>query len=417
MKRLALVAVAACGATPHTSTPADRYVITAQKIYTSPDAPPVEHGWVEVQGDQILAVGTGQAPDVRHDATCSGGVITAGFHNSHVHVFGPAFADSAKKTVAQLEPAIAELSVKWGFTTVTDTSSNPNDTIPIRDRIMRGELRGPAIHTVGTGLYADIPFYLKDLPDEIKAHLTRPKTADEARHAVLANFAAGADGTKLFIATPMGKGEIHRLLPEVAAAAVEETHHAGKLAMAHPTDPQGVADAVNAGVDIVVHTTIDPDPSVWSPELIAAMISKHVSVVPTLKLWGYELAKHQAPKDVVDKNLAYAQTQLAAFLKAGGQVLFGTDAGYMTDLDPTDEYVLMAGAGMTPAQILASLTTNPAARWGVAETHGKVAATYAADLVVLDGDPMMDVKSFAAVKCAIRAGKLQWDRHVSRDSH
>lgn len=417
MKRLALVAVAACGSTPHTSTPVDRYVITAQKIYTSPDAPAVEHGWVEVQGDQILAVGTGKAPDVRHDDTCSGGVITAGFHNSHVHFVAPDFADSANKTAAQLEPAVAALTVRWGFTTVTDTSSNPLDTVPLRDRITRGELRGPAIHTVGMGIYADIPFYLNDLPDEVKAVLPRPKTADDARKAVQQNFAAGADGTKLFIATPMGKGEIHRLLPDVAAAAVDETHRAGKLAMAHPTDPQGVTDAVNTGVDIVVHTTIDPDPSVWPPELIVRMVANHTSIVPTLKLWPYELAKHHAPQAAVDAVVGYAQTQLAAFVKAGGQVLFGTDAGYMTDTDPTDEYVLMAGAGMTPAQILASLTTNPAARWGVAETHGKVAATYAADLVVLDGDPMTDVKSFAAVRCAIRAGKLQWDKRVSRDGH
>ena len=44
-------------------------------------------------------------------------------------------------------------------------------------------------------------------------------------------------------------------------------------------------------------------------------------------------------------------------------MLFGTDVGYMHDYDPTDEYVLMAKAGMSPAQILESLTTAPAARW------------------------------------------------------
>jgi hypothetical protein len=44
-------------------------------------------------------------------------------------------------------------------------------------------------------------------------------------------------------------------------------------------------------------------------------------------------------------------------------VLFGTDAGYMTVLDPTEEYVRLAEAGLTPMQILAALTTAPAARW------------------------------------------------------
>jgi len=167
---------------------------------------------------------------------------------------------------------------------------------------------------------------------------------------------------------------------------------------------------MNAGVDIIVHTTIDPDPSIWSPELIAQLVAKHIAVAPTLKLWTFELAKRQAPQDEVDKYEGYAQHQLAAFVAAGGRVLFGTDAGYMTDLDPTDEYALMAHAGMTPMQILASLTTNPAAEWNAKTTRGRVVEKLAADLVVLDGDPASDAKRFAAVRCAIRAGKQVYRR-------
>lgn len=404
MKRMLLVALAACGSSQHPASSPDSYVLTARRIYTAPDAPPIDHGWVEVSGATIVAVGGGAPPDVRRNDACSGGVITAGFHNSHVHFTAPAFADAARKPAAALEPAIAELATKWGFTTVTDTASNPADTISLRERILRGELRGPKILTVGAGLYADIPIYLRDLPPAVLASLPQPKTADEARAVVRAMLGLGTDGTKLFIATPQGHGVIHRMPPEAAAAAVEETHRAGKLVMVHPTDPEGVTEAVNAGVDIVVHTTIDPDPSIWPPELIARMIAKHVALVPTLKLWTYELAKRQAPQDEVAKYEGYAMHQLAAFVQAGGLVLFGTDAGYMTDLDPTDEYAWMAKAGMTPMQILASLTTNPAGQWSATTTRGRVAPKLAADLVVLDGDPATDVKHFAAVKCTIRAG-------------
>lgn len=394
MKRLALLALAACGSNQHPAT-GDRYVITAQRVYTAPDQPPLDHAWVEISGDQILAVGTGVPPDVRQDTTCSGGVITAGFHNSHVHFTDPAFSDAAKKSPAQLDPAIRDLTTKWGFTTVTDTSSNPIDTVSLRERIAHGELRGPRILTAGTGLYADIPFYLRDLPPAVLAQLPQPKTPDEARKAVQLNFSLGADGTKVFIATPQGKGEIHRMDLEVAKAAVDETHRAGKLVMVHPTDVDGVTAAMTAGVDMIIHTTIDPDPSVWPPELIAQLVAKQIAIAPTLKLWGYELAKHQVPKEAVDRIVGYALAQLKAFVAAGGQVLFGTDAGYMTDLDPTGEYVLMAQAGMTPMQILASLTTNPAEKWRA--NRGKVAASLSADLVVLEGDPASDVKQFAAV--------------------
>ena len=58
-----------------------------------------------------------------------------------------------------------------------------------------------------------------------------------------------------------------------------------------------------------------------------------------------------------------AIAQLTAFVKGGGEMLFGTDVGYMRDFDPADEYTLMTRAGMTPMQILASLTTAPAARF------------------------------------------------------
>jgi imidazolonepropionase-like amidohydrolase len=159
-----------------------------------------------------------------------------------------------------------------------------------------------------------------------------------------------------------------------------------------------------------VHTTIDPDPSVWPAALVQRMVAQHVSVVPTLQLWGYELAKAHAPHDVSERIIKTAEVQLAAFLAAGGQVLFGTDAGYMTDHDPTEEYVRMAEAGLTPMQILASLTTAPAARWNASERRGRIADHLAADLVVLDGDPAADVTRFAQVRCAIRAGKTVYRR-------
>jgi imidazolonepropionase-like amidohydrolase len=50
--------------------------------------------------------------------------------------------------------------------------------------------------------------------------------------------------------------------------------------------------------------------------------------------------------------------------RGGGEVLFGTDVGYMTAYDPTEEYALMAKAGMTLLQILASLTAGPTERFG-----------------------------------------------------
>jgi len=109
-----------------------------------------------------------------------------------------------------------------------------------------------------------------------------------------------------------------------------------------------------------------------------------------------------------------ARREVEAFAKGGGQLLFGTDVGYMADFDPTDEYALLANAGLSPMDILASLTTAPAARWQDGERRGRVASGFAADLVVLDGDPATDVRHFADVQCTIRGGREVFTREPSR---
>src|SRR5438874_10483149 len=83
----------------------------------------------------------------------------------------------------------------------------------------------------------------------------------------------------------------------------------------------------------------------------------------------------------------------------------GTDVGYLPDYDPTDEFVQMAQAGLTWRQILASLTTNPAARFGEASRRGRVALGLDADLVVLNRDPTTDVRAFAEVVYVVRGGR------------
>jgi imidazolonepropionase-like amidohydrolase len=93
-------------------------------------------------------------------------------------------------------------------------------------------------------------------------------------------------------------------------------------------------------------------------------------------------------------------------------VLFGTDVGYMTDYDPAEEYALMAEAGLSPMQILASLTTAPAATWKEGDRRGKLVAGMDADLVVLDADPADEPRNFAKVRCAFREGKMIYQAPV-----
>lgn len=117
---------------------------------------------------------------------------------------------------------------------------------------------------------------------------------------------------------------------------------------------------------------------------------------------------HDPPAEAFreDSNLQEILDEVVSYRRAGGQILFGTDVGYMTEYDPTKEYELMQRAGLTPTKILESLTTAPAERFGEGKKRGRIAAGMDADLVVLGGDPGVDARNFARVSSTIRAGRL-----------
>ena len=101
---------------------------------------------------------------------------------------------------------------------------------------------------------------------------------------------------------------------EVARAAAEATHAQGRLVLAHPTSVEGVRGALDAGVDILVHTTLGEE-SQWDADLVAAMAAKHMSVIPTFKVWRYELLKDRVPPEIIDKLVSATFDQLTAFRK------------------------------------------------------------------------------------------------------
>jgi len=385
-------------------------VIHAARLYTAPDREPVDDAVVLIVDGRIAAAGPSAKISTRGAAAleqCDGGTVVAGFQNSHVHFIDPRFDEAASKPAEELTAALDDMLNRYGFTTVVDTASNLANTASLRNRIDAGEIPGPRILTAGGALYPrnGIPIYLRDLPPEILATLSQPGSVEEALPIVQANLDGGADATKLFLMTPQGGGRYAFMQPEIALAAADETHRRGLLVLAHPTDIEGINLAIEAGVDVLVHTTIGEGRTIWEPALIEQMVSKNLAVVPTLQLCPYELNRAGLEPRIVELATADAVEQVRAFAKAGGQVLFGTDVGYMSEYDPAEEYRLMARA-LSPVEILASLTTAPASRWKEEARRGRIDAGLDADLVVLEADPAGDAANFAKVRCTIRGGRL-----------
>jgi imidazolonepropionase-like amidohydrolase len=101
--------------------------------------------------------------------------------------------------------------------------------------------------------------------------------------------------------------------------------------------------------------------------------------------------------------------ELRAYSQAGGDILFGTDIGYTDHYDTTMEFTLMSQASLNYKQILASLTTNPARKFGDSGRTGRIGKNMKADLVVLDADPAQDVTAFSKVRYTIRNGEVLYE--------
>lgn len=384
-------------------------VLSAARAYLAPDAAPIDDALIVVRDGKISAVGPRaqlQATSSAADSVCAGGVVMAGFQNSHVHLLGEGYFGAKSKASNDLAGALERMLTRFGYTTVVDTASDPANTNVIRQRIEAGEIVGPRILTVGAGVFPPhgLPIYIAHLPRRfLDAQLT-PDSTTAARRLVQQNIDAGADATKLFVATPQADSSLKRMSLEIARAAVDASHARNKLVLVHPTDVAGVRFALDAGADILVHTTLGSE-TPWPTDVLERLLAEGIAISPTFKLLGYELRKENVPESVANRLIAASIEHFKPFVASGGAVLFGTDVGYMTDDNPTDEYVLMQRAGMTPMQILASLTTEPARVWKEHARRGTIEVGKDADLVVLRADPSEDVRRFADVRCAIRAGR------------
>ena len=131
-----------------------------------------------------------------------------------------------------------------------------------------------------------------------------------------------------------------------------------------------------------------------------------MALIPTLTLFDEEMKKDGASAEATKKLVDRAVDRLHSYASAGGEILFGTDVGYIYKFDTAEEYRLMQQAGMTFPQILASLTTNPARRFGFGSHSGRIEPGMDADLAVFAGDPAADITALARVRYTIRAGTV-----------
>jgi imidazolonepropionase-like amidohydrolase len=387
---------------PSAAAQAQTLVLKGGSVYASPEATPISDAVIVTSAGLITAIGPAATVQIPADARvidCTGKTIVAGFWNSHVHFTEAPWKGAASAPAEPLTAHMQKMVTQWGFTTVWDLGSNPADLLPLRQRIRAGEVLGPNIFFAGSIFPKDgHPIYLP--PD-----MQLPEAATPERAAQLARTyeKMGLDGVKLFTGSYMGEDKpVVNMDAAIAKAAVDVAHAAGKPVFAHPQNAAGIDAVIAAGVDVMAHTVTRQ--AGYTAEQLAHFKRQNIALTPTLSLFS----KLPVPVAISTRIIDNVVTQVRSFAANGGTVLFGTDVGFTQFYDTTPEYELMHRA-LSERQVLASLTTNPAAYFKAAK-KGKVEQGFDADLVILDGDPVADVRNLAKVATTIRAGQVIYQK-------
>jgi imidazolonepropionase-like amidohydrolase len=299
-----------------------------------------------------------------------GGVLLPGLIDAHVHLDGPG--------------RLAELACH-GVTTALDMASVPEETAARRGTPGQADFRSAGIPAIAPGsLHSHFPGIGQ------RGLVTGP---DEARQFVADRVAEGSDYIKIVVGSPFADHDQATVDALVAAA-----HEHGKLVVAHASAVAAVAKAQQAGADILTHAPLDQP---LGADLVARAAAAGQVIVPTLTMME-RIIEQLAPPGAAYAN---ARASVWALYQAGVPVFAGTDAN-ATPGSPASvphgaslhrELELLVQAGLPAADALRAATEGPARYFGLAD-RGRIAPGLRADLVLLDGDPLTDIRATRSIR-------------------
>ena len=379
---------------------------------------------IVTNADTIVSVGTGTSSVPRGARVIDLRRYTGipGMIDAHTHITyywdGAAGSDPWQQSGRRrsqvtvfLAQENARKTLETGVTTIRDLGASEYSDLAIRDLINRGAMVGPRVFAAGYGLRrAPAQTQPNAPPGPPRGRLTG---VDDVPAAIKAQVDAGADVIKVYGSTGSGADVTGRqtLTYEEMKAIVDAAHAAGKRVAIHSYGPEGGRDAVRAGAESVEHP-IDLDDATF-----AQMIAQGTYYVPTIDHNRYyaEYARQfsYTPAQVAALDsfrLRNAETARRAF-KAGVKFAMGSDAVFNMFGQNTYELLRYTEIGMTPAQALATATTNGAALLGMEKKLGSVAPGYFADIVAVEGDPLADIRVVTdRVRWVMKGGQVVVDK-------
>ncbi len=381
---------------------------------------PLPDATVAVRERQVVYAGPAKTwqPSLEEDILnidFAGKYVLPGLIDCHVHLSGSGepdgrfAADDGSMALKILKNARRNLAA--GITTVRDLGGWNELEFAVRRSVQRGDFSGPRMILAGrfisiSELGADHYEGMYYIADGVEA----------VRKAVRQQIRNGADVIKLGVTGAVlvqdgVPGATHFNADEIRVA-VEEAAKFGRRVAAHAHGIDGIRQAVLAGVHSIEHGTYLHQ----GRDVIEEMTRRGTFLVPTLKA-DRDVLKGEAskvPAWIVDKMREVqdaAKKSLRAAYQAGVPIAMGSDAA--TPLNYHGENALevhwMQQAGMKPMDALVAATLGAARALGADAWLGSVEEGKVADLLVLDADPLADLKRLAdkkVIRAVFLEGKL-----------
>lgn len=408
------------------------YVLTGARLIDGTGKPPLPNATVLVDGRCIAQVGSPvQIPDNIPVYDLHGKTLMPGLIDGHVHLranAGEKLQDIhmwnvltfvEEQTIHAATNAVKALSV--GVTTVRDMAgSRPEVSVKhAMDDFLLPGARVVAAGFVGmTAGHGDM-----FVPPNIERRLWRTADGpDECRKLIREYARDGMDWIKICTSggvLSMGdKSEWRNFTLEETHVIVDEAHALGKPVAAHAHTRAGILQALEAGVDTIEHGSRLDD------ELIELMVKQRTWLCPTLTIADY-VRTHGQARGVPPASLAKSQARdanrhefLTKARRAGVRMFTGTDScntmpfgSHAMELELLHQHV-----GMSTMEAILAGTSAAAQAIGLGSETGSIEPGKWADLLVVDGDPLSDLKILAnadKLSAVFRDGRLLVNRGLT----